>query len=198
MTKRDKIIKRIFDFSISLFGLLIVFWLIFFLVILASLDTRQWGIFSQWRIGKDAKPFKIFKIRSMRNIKGVTTTVTSKGDPRISKFGVLIRKLKLDELPQLWNVLIGKMSFVGPRPDVAGYLDKVKGEDTIIRSLKPGITGPASIHFRNEEELLSQQSDPERYNDEVIWPEKVRINRHYIENYSFWEDIRCILKTIIG
>ncbi len=198
MTKSDKIIKRIFDLSISFLGLLGTFWLILILVLMASIDTREWGVFSQIRIGKHAKPFKIYKIRSMRKIEGITTTVTASGDPRISPFGALIRRFKLDELPQLWNVFIGKMSFVGPRPDVEGYLDELKGEDKVIQMLKPGITGPASLKFRNEEELLAAETDPERYNREVIWPEKVRINRAYLKEYSFWEDIRCILKTIFG
>ncbi len=198
MTKSDKIIKRLFDISLSFLGLLVCSWLIILLVILAIIDTKQWGIFSQWRIGEGAQPFKIFKIRSMRKVEGITTTVTATGDPRISRFGAVIRRLKLDELPQLWNVLIGKMSFVGPRPDVAGYMDELEEEDRIIQDLKPGITGPASLKFRNEESILADQIDPERYNREVIWPEKVSINRQYMENYGFWEDIRCILKTIIS
>ncbi len=198
MTRFDKIIKRLFDFIVSLLGLVMLFWLIILLVVLATMDTKEWGIFSQWRLGEGAKPFKIYKIRSMRKISGISTTVTAAGDPRISRFGAIIRRLKLDELPQLWNVCIGKMSFVGPRPDVAGYLDRLTGEDSIVQSLKPGITGPASMHFRNEEEILAKQKDPEKYNDEIIWPEKVRINKQYIEKYSFWGDIRCILKTIFG
>ncbi len=123
-----------------------------------------------------------------------TTTIN---DPRVTKIGRFLRKTKLDELPQLWNVLIGDMSLVGPRPDVPGYADKLKGEDRIVLTVRPGITGPASLYFKNEETLLAKQNDPKRYNDEVIWPQKVKINRNYILEYSFKKDLMYIFKTII-
>ena len=123
-------------------------------------------------------------------------TITSSNDHRIYPFGKFLRRYKLDELPQLWNVLIGDMSFVGPRPDVSGYADELSGEDRIVLSVRPGITGPASIYFKNEEELLAGIDDIKRYNDEVIWPRKVELNRQYIENYSFIKDIKYIFITI--
>lgn len=134
----------------------------------------------------------------MKPVKGVTTSVTAKNDPRISKVGRFWRKTKIDELPQLWNVLVGDMSFVGPRPDVPGFADKLKGEDRIILTVRPGITGTATLKYRNEEELLGMQSDAELYNTQVIWPDKVRINKHYINNYSIWLDIKILIRTIFG
>jgi len=125
------------------------------------------------------------------------SNVVTNNNPNITSFGHFLRKTKLDELPQLWNVLIGNMSFVGPRPDVPGYADQLQGDDKIILTVRPGITGPASLAFRDEEELLAEQDDPQRYNDEVIWPEKVRINKEYIRNYSLLKDIKLIFKTVL-
>ncbi len=107
-------------------------------------------------------------------------------------------RCKLDELPELWNVLIGDMSFVGPRPDVPGYADRLSGADREMLRLRPGITGPASMKYRDEEELLASQADPQRYNDEVIFPDKVRLNRYYLHHYSFITDIRMIICTVLG
>ena len=140
----------------------------------------------------------IYKIRSMKPTAEEQSSVITVNNPRITRLGHFLRKTKLDELPQLWNVLIGNMSLVGPRPDVTGFADQLKGEDRIILSVRPGITGPASIAFKHEEELLAQQENPEQYNREVIWPEKVRINKAYIENYSFWLDLRILWKTVVG
>ena len=122
--------------------------------------------------------------------------ITVENDPRITNFGRFIRKFKLDELPQLINIVLGEMSFVGPRPDVEGYADKLTGEDRIILSVKPGITGPATLVFRNEESVLARQKDPIDYNNNVIWPEKIKINREYIENWTFKKDLLIIFKTI--
>jgi lipopolysaccharide/colanic/teichoic acid biosynthesis glycosyltransferase len=124
-------------------------------------------------------------------------TITSAIDNRITPIGHFLRKFKLDELPQLWNVLIGKMSLVGPRPDVAGYADKLMGENRKILELKPGITGPASLYFRNEEEVLAQVDNLKQYNDTVIWPKKVELNLDYYYHWSFWKDIGYILRTIL-
>jgi len=126
------------------------------------------------------------------------SSVVTNNNPNITSFGRFLRKTKLDELPQLWNVLIGNMSLVGPRPDVPGFADQLKGEDRIILSIRPGITGPASLAFKNEEGLLAQQENPEQYNREIIWPEKVAINKAYIENYSFWLDLKILWKTVVG
>lgn len=123
-------------------------------------------------------------------------SITTAADSRITLIGKLLRKFKLDELPQLWNVFTGKMSFVGPRPDVPGYADKLEGSDRKILELRPGITGPASIYFRNEEELLAGVENPKEYNDAVIWPRKVQLNLEYLDNWGFWKDIGYILVTL--
>ena len=127
---------------------------------------------------------------------GIDTSVTTGADPRITCSGRFFRRTKIDELPQLINVLMGEMSFVGPRPDVPGFADSLQGDDRLILSVRPGITGPATLHFRDEEVLLAQQSDPERFNREVIYPEKVRLNRQYVENYRFIDDLKFIWQTI--
>jgi lipopolysaccharide/colanic/teichoic acid biosynthesis glycosyltransferase len=191
-------IKRIFDFLFAFIGLLTVFLLIFLAWIVASLSTQSNGLFIQQRVGKDGKLFNIVKIKTMIVMAGNDTTITSSNDVRITKSGAFFRKTKIDELPQLWNVLIGQMSFVGPRPDVPGYADRLQGKDRIILSVRPGITGPAQLAYKNEEEVLTNQNDPVRYNDEIIWPDKVRINREYIEDYSLFKDFYYIWKTIVG
>lgn len=132
----------------------------------------------------------------MRSDSFFQTTVTTDTDPRITRLGRFFRKTKLDELPQLIHVLLGQMSFVGPRPDVPGFADNLSGDDRIILSVRPGITGPATLKYRNEESILAGQDDPERYNDEVIFPDKVRLNKEYVENYSFRKDIKYIWQTI--
>lgn len=188
--------KRTFDVSFSALGLLATWWLIFLAWLAASLDTRGNGFFTQQRVGKGGKLFRVVKIKTMRPDAKVKTTVTQRGDPRITALGALFRKSKIDELPQLWNVLLGDMSFVGPRPDVPGFADQLKGEERAMLSIRPGITGPATLRYRNEEELLAQQDDPETYNQEVIWPDKVRINLEYIRNWSLTADFKYIFKTI--
>jgi len=198
MTKFQKIQKRTFDLFFSVLGLLFFWWLILLAAVIAYFDTKQDGFFRQIRIGKDGAQFKVLKIRTMRPVKGVDTTVTTDKDPRISKIGRFWRKTKLDELPQLWNVLVGNMSFVGPRPDVPGFADALTGDDRIMLTIRPGITGAASLVFKGEENILANLDDPEKYNREVIWPEKVRLNIDYINNYSLLLDVKLILKTIFG
>jgi len=132
----------------------------------------------------------------MKNSQTHKTTVTTSGDPRITKSGHVFRSTKIDELPQLWNVLLGDMSFVGPRPDVPGFADRLNGKDKIILSVRPGITGPASLHFKNEEQLLAKQLDPEVYNRDVVWPRKVELNKEYVQNWSFTKDLNYIFKTV--
>ncbi len=153
--------------------------------------------FRQVRIGYRCKPFIILKFRSMI-INKSELTMTLKSDNRITTFGRFLRKSKTDELPQLWNILIGEMSFVGPRPDVPGYSDKLKGEAQLLWTVKPGLTGLDSISYPNEEELLDKQPDPQQYYDEVLWPDKVRINVHYIRNRSFWMDMEILIRTLLG
>lgn len=194
----DRFLKRGFDIFASTLGLLLTGWIIILAYIAASIDTKRSGFFTQERIGRGGMPFKVIKIRTMRNVPSINTTVTALNDPRITPLGHFLRKTKIDELPQLINVFLGHMSFVGPRPDVAGFADKLTGEDRIILWVRPGITGPATLKYRKEEEFLAGQDDPERYNDEVIFPDKVRLNREYVANYSFWKDIKYIYQTIFG
>src|SRR5690606_40616536 len=165
------VLKRSFDIILSALGLLLTSPLIAAGWLAATLETRRNGFFTQERIGRNGTRFHIVKLRTMRDDIGDLGTVTTSKDPRITRSGAFLRRSKIDELPQLWNVLIGDMSFVGPRPDVPGYADRLQGEDRIILSVRPGITGPAAVKYRNEEEILSRQSDAQAYNAEVIWPD---------------------------
>ncbi|WP_298237203.1 sugar transferase [uncultured Algibacter sp.] len=188
MKKKDAIIKRIFDVTLSLITLLELGLFILLLIIIARMDTGQSGIFKQKRVGQHGFLFNIYKLRTIKEDMNGIQIITSVG-----KF---LRKSKLDELPQLFNVLIGDMSFVGPRPDIEGFADKLIGDDRIILSIKPGITGVATIYFRDEELLLKNIENPENYNLNVIWPKKIALNKDYINEYSFVKDIKLILKTI--
>ena len=153
-------------------------------------------LFKQKRVGQYGKTFNIYKIRTMKTGSDNNLFVTTANDNRILPFGRWLRKTKLDEIVELINVLKGDMSFVGPRPDVEGYADKLEGEDRKILELRPGITGPASLKYINEEEILAEVDNPQQYNDEVIFPDKVKINLDYYYNRSFWGDVRIILNTI--
>ena len=154
-------------------------------------------IFCQARVGRYGKPFVMYKFRTMI-VNDAKNTTSVAGDSRITSLGAILRRYKLDELPELWNILKGDMSFVGPRPDVPEYAERLKGEDRLILSLRPGITGPATIKYAREEELLATVSDPQRYTDEIIWPDKVKINLSYYYNRNFLLDIRIIFKTIFN
>ena len=165
--------------------------------IVTPLDTSANGFFTQEHVGRDGRRFRMIKLRTMRVDPGLRTTVTTAGDARITRVGRLLRRAKLDELPQLINVLKGDMSFVGPRPDVPAFADTLAGEDRIILSVRPGITGPATLKYRDEETLLAEADDPEAYNSEVIYPDKVRINREYV-HWSFWRDLLDIWRTVVG
>jgi lipopolysaccharide/colanic/teichoic acid biosynthesis glycosyltransferase len=158
--------------------------------------TKGSFIFKQERIGQYGKKFYIYKIRTMTENDGSNIFVTTANDERILPFGRWLRKTKIDEIVELINVLKGEMSFVGPRPDVPGYADLLQGSDRKILELKPGITGPASLKYINEEEILAQVENPQQYNDEVIFPDKVKINLDYYHNRTFWGDIKIIFKTI--
>ncbi len=193
-----RVAKRIFDLTLAAILLLLFFWLLGLLIIAARLDTGRSGMFRQQRLGLWGEPFTLLKIRSMRPDARILTNVTTTDDPRITPFGSFLRRSKLDELPQLINILRGQMSFVGPRPDVPDAYDGLVGNDRRIFTVSPGITGPASIAFRREEEDLAEVDNPEAYNREVIFPEKVRINLAYIDGYRFWNDIRILLHTVFG
>jgi len=198
MTQKDRIIKTTFDFVLSLVGLIFTLPIILMAWTVASIETRSNGFFLQKRVGRKGEIFTLVKIKTMKPVSGIHTHVTQAGDPRITLSGNFLRKTKIDELPQLFNVFIGQMSFVGPRPDVEGYADQLQGEQRMILSIRPGITGPASIKYRDEETLLSQQENPEQYNQQVIWPDKVKINMQYVKNWSLLSDIRYIYQTIVG
>jgi lipopolysaccharide/colanic/teichoic acid biosynthesis glycosyltransferase len=189
-------IKRIFDFSSSFIGLIVLSPLLIFISLAIKIDSTGPVLFSQKRVGKDGKVFILVKFRTMMVNQNSNNTATEKGDDRITRIGAFLRKYKLDELPELWNVLKGEMSLVGPRPDVPGYADNLKGEDRRILKLRPGITGTASLKYANEEEILSAQDDPQKYNDEVIFPDKVKVNLEYYKNQSLWLDIKIIFATI--
>jgi lipopolysaccharide/colanic/teichoic acid biosynthesis glycosyltransferase len=199
MTKFDLFVKRMFDLIVSSLALVVILPVIGIIIWMARRDTQDTGLFRQERVGRHGKIFTIYKIRTMSNIRGggnFETTITTRDDPRITPFGSKLRDWKLDELPQLWNIFVGDMSFVGPRPDVPGYLDRVGSEWDTVLALRPGITGPASLHYRNEQDLLARKNDPTAYNDEVLWPDKLRMNREYALNWSFSSDLRYIFRTI--
>ncbi len=192
----DHLLKYLFDRLLSLVSLVILCPVLIMIAVLIKLTSRGPVFFIQKRVGKDGKLFKIIKFRTMTANDG-SNTVTARNDRRITPFGGFLRKWKLDELPELINILTGEMSFVGPRPDVPGYADLLTGDDRRILTLRPGITGPASLKYYNEEEILAGVDNPREYNDQIIFPDKVRINLRYLERCSLPEDIKIIFYTIL-
>jgi len=199
-------LKWLFDKLASLFGLLFLSPVLLVVAILIKVKMPGPILFCQKRVGQYGKLFTVYKFRSM-TVKAEAsvasrdsdaTSIASTEQNRITPLGEKLRRYKLDELPELWNVLKGDMSFVGPRPDVPGYADQLQGEERDILKLKPGITGPASLKYRNEEELLASVENPAQYNDEVIFPDKVKLNLYYLKNYSFIKDIQMIICTVLG
>ena len=188
--------KRLFDLIASLIGLIVLFPVFIVVSVLVKISSEGPVFFVQKRIGKNGKVFQMIKFRSMAVIQSSDSTISIKGDMRITKTGAFLRKYKLDELPELFSVLRGDMSIVGPRPDVSGYADKLEGENMLILELQPGITGPASLKYANEEGILALQEDPVKYNDEVIYPDKVKLNLDYYYNNNLWIDIKIIFATI--
>ena len=219
------ILKWLFDRIVAFFGLLFLWPVILITAILVKIKMPGGpAFFVQKRVGKDGKLFNCHKFRSM-TVKHSGSTVSVAGDSRITPLGAQLRHYKIDELPGLWDVLIGNMSFVGPRPDVPGYADKLEGDDRDVLKLRPGITGPATLKYRVEDEMIagfvadikagkneqvakfenvpdfSSMSDQEIavwYNDNVIYPDKVRLNCYYYRNYSFVKDIQIIFSTVLG
>lgn len=225
-------LKRIFDFIASLCGLLFLWPVLLIVAILIKIKMPGGpALFCQKRVGKDGHLFTCHKFRSM-TVKHSGSSVSVAGDSRITPLGATLRHYKLDELPELWDVLIGNMSFVGPRPDVPGYADQLQGDDRVVLKLRPGITGPATLKYRLEDEMISEfverfkntnfqelttnysninitESEFERmkslpdqdvavwYNDNVIYPDKVRLNKYYYEHYSFVKDIQMIFATVL-
>lgn len=205
-------LKYLFDRLVSFIGLVCLS--PFFLVVTILIKVKMPGspvFFVQDRVGMDGKLFPCHKFRTMQeHHNGATVSVS--GDSRITPLGVILRHYKLDELPGLWDVLIGNMSFVGPRPDVPGYADKLQGDDRDVLKLRPGITGPATLKYRREDEMIADyvaqrqaqgdkrpmQEIATEYNDQVIYPDKVRLNCYYYRHYSFWRDIQMIFATVLG
>lgn len=177
--------KRLFDIFFGVLTLIFFGGILLICILIASADTKSFGLFVQNRIGQNGIIFKIYKIKTFSDY-----------TKEVTQIGAFFRRSKLDELPQLVNILLGQMSFVGPRPDISGYADFLQGTDRIILTVKPGITGLASLKYRNEEALLHQQKNPILYNDTVIWPDKVRINKWYVENRTLWMDVVILFCTI--
>ena len=202
-------LKPFFDRTLAFLGLILIWPLLLVIAVLVKAKIGGPVLFVQERIGRGGKPFRMHKFHTMTDELN-TSPVTMAGEARITPFGAKLRKYKLDELPELWDVLVAKMSFVGPRPDVPGYADRLQGDDRDVLKLRPGITGPASLKYRDEEELIadyvhqakaqgdsrSEQDIAVWYNDNVLWPDKVRINCYYYRHYSFFADIKMIFATV--
>lgn len=193
-------IKVIFDRTVSLIALLVLCPLMVLVAVAIKVKMSDGSVlFCQQRIGLHGVPFVIYKFRTMSSLSG-GSSISVAGESRITPLGAFLRRYKLDELPELWNVLKGDMSFVGPRPDVPGYADQLQGEARKILELRPGITGPASLKYRDEEYLLQSVAlkgeDPQRYNDEMIFPDKVRLNLFYYHHPSLLTDLKMILCTV--
>lgn len=210
--KKIMILKWIFDRVVALIGLLFLWPVLLVVAIMVKVKMPGGPVFFvQKRVGKGGKLFNCHKFRSM-TVKHNGSSVSVAGDSRITPFGATLRHYKLDELPGLWDVLIGNMSFVGPRPDVPGYADKLVGDDRDVLKLRPGITGPATLKYRLEDEMISEyvvrkqaegdtreaQEIAVEYNDNVIYPDKVRLNCYYYRHYSFIKDIEMIFATVLG
>ncbi|MGI6339918.1 MAG: sugar transferase [Bacteroidales bacterium] len=191
------LLKRIFDIIASFLGLLVLFPFLLIAGLLVKFSSKGPVLFRQERAGRHGKPFTIYKFRTMIVDHG-GSSISVKGEKRITPVGAILRKLKIDELPELWNILIGDMSFVGPRPDMPDYAARLKGEQKDILSVRPGLTSPASIKYAREEEILSKVYDPQKYFDEVIWPDKTRMNLAYVRERSFLGDVNLIIRTIFG
>lgn len=188
--------KRIFDIVASGLGLLVLSPLFLIITIWIKLDSPGPVFYRQVRVGRNNKDFRIFKFRSMRVGSDKGSLVTIGGhDPRVTRSGYFIRKFKIDELPQLINVFIGDMSLVGPRPEVRHYVNYWTPEQMHVLDVRPGITDPASIKFRNENELMEKAESPEDYYINVIMQEKIKLYLEYVRNASFWYDIQLIFKT---
>lgn len=198
MSTQEFFCKRMFDIMFSVTGLAVLLPLIIVCWTIAAIETRSNGFFIHERVGRHGKRIRVCKIKTMFPSNTPRSPITAQNMAAITRSGRFLRRYKLDELPQLFNVVMGTMSFVGPRPDVPNYADRLAGDDRIILLLRPGITGPASIKYRNEETLLANADDPHWYNDHVIWPDKVRINKEYFSNYSLLGDIKYIFQTITG
>jgi lipopolysaccharide/colanic/teichoic acid biosynthesis glycosyltransferase len=191
--------KRLFDISFASLGLLVLSPLFALLALAIKLSDGGAVLFRQERIGQGGQVFKILKFRSMiPNAERIGLSVTRVGDPRITRVGRFLRHTKLDELPQLWNVLVGEMSLVGPRPEVPRYVERYTHQQRKVLALKPGITDPAALEFRKEEALLSLATDPETFYLEQCMPRKVALSLEYAARASWWTDLGVIVRTVLG
>lgn len=195
MTLRQRVSKRVLDLLVAVPAALLSIPVILLLVLASTFVHRAPGLFVQRRVGQGGRTFPFVKLRTMRTDGRTRTHVTTAADARLTPFGRALRRSKLDELPQLWHVVIGQMSLVGPRPDVPGYADELRGEDRIVLTVRPGITSPATLVFRNEEQLLARVPDPERFNDEVLYPAKTALNYEYIRHYRVGRDLALLWRT---
>ncbi len=197
LTLLQRAAKRLFDIVFAGLGMVFLAPVLFAMAVYVKFTSPGPVFFRQKRVGRNGKLFSVVKFRTMYVGSEAGGFVTAEFDDRITPAGRVLRQYKLDELPQLWNVFFGVMSFVGPRPDVPGYADKLEGDGRKILSLRPGITGPASLYFRDEEQQLASSKDPHRYNDTVLWPKKVELNLEYLEHWSLWKDIGYIVVTLV-
>jgi lipopolysaccharide/colanic/teichoic acid biosynthesis glycosyltransferase len=189
--------KRIFDTTFSFLTLVALSPFFIFIALLIKVFMPGPAFFTQTRIGYGGKPFKIYKFRSMR-VNTADISITLKNDSRITPLGKFLRKTKIDELPQLWNILKGDMSFVGFRPDVPGYHDRLMDNEKILLTIKPGLTGADSLAYPNEEDILEKQKDPQAFYDQKLFPDKVRINLAYLQKQTFLLDVKIILYTLLN
>lgn len=194
ITKKQLRRKRLFDIFLVLLLLPLLIIPLILLITIATINTKKYGVFIQKRVGQKGKLFNIYKIRTLKEEEHKLGHL----DKSATTFGKFLRQSKLDELPQLFNVLKGDMSFVGPRPDVQGFADELEGDDRIILLVKPGITGEATLKYKDEERVLERQKDPDHYNRTIIWVDKVKINKNYVKNYSFYLDLKLILKSTLN
>jgi lipopolysaccharide/colanic/teichoic acid biosynthesis glycosyltransferase len=196
MNRIEMLVKRVFDVTMAFAGLGLFLVPLCVMAVFVKITSPGPVFFTQMRVGRQGQCFQCIKFRTMGLGGESEGNVTTATDSRITAVGRILRRWKLDELPQLWNVLTGHMSFVGPRPDVPGYADRLMGEERAVLELRPGITGPASLLFRDEETILANARDPQRFNDEVIYPAKVRINLTYALQWSFWRDLGYLFATV--
>ena len=189
-------VKWIFDKTVSLVLLVALLPILLLVALVILIANGAPVLYIQERIGQNAKPFKLIKFRTMRGEE--KSPIAASEISRVTRTGRWLRRTKIDELPELLNIFVGDMSFVGPRPDVAGYADKLEGNDRRMLTMKPGLTGVASLKYRDEEDLLAAQPNPQEYNDKVIWPDKVRLNLLYMERQSLWLDIKVLICTALG
>lgn len=188
--------KTIIDVIFSIILIILLFPLLIIIFIIACLNTKSFGIYKQERVGYHNKIFSIYKFKTMYDNDNNNDFITEANDTRITKFGKFLRKYKLDELPQLFNILFGDMSFVGPRPDVKGYAELLPLNEQYLLIIKPGITSRAAIYFKKEEFILKNVKDKKYFNDCIIWPIKAKMNNDYALNYKFIEDLSILLSTI--